>query len=102
MLGDDDDDGEGEEASIASFMGLLIVEITCPSSSIVLLCSVTIVVDSPSGYPPSAGTTCVPMVRAYSRTEMVPKDIDLDGDNDDGLVDVDCVDVDITVSIVSF
>ena len=59
----------------------------------------TIVVDSPSGYPPSAGTTCVPMVRAYSRTEMVPKDIDLDGDD---LVDVDCVDVDITVSIESF
>ena len=61
----------------------------------------TIVVDSPSGYPPSAGTTCVPMVRAYSRTEMVPKDIDLDGD-DDGLIGVDCVDVDIPVSVVSY
>ena len=99
MLGD----GEGEEASIASFIGLLIVEMTCPSSSIVLLCSVTIVVDSPSGYPPSAGTTCVPMVRAYSRTEMVPKEIDLDGDDDDeDLAGVDCVDVDIPVSVVSF
>ena len=80
-------------------MGLLIVEITFPSVSIVLVCSVTIVVDRPSGYPPSAGTTCVASVRAYSRTDMVPKEIDLD-DEDDGLdllligVDADCCIID--------
>ena len=80
-------------------MGLLIVEITFPSVSIVLACSVTIVVDRPSGYPPSAGTTCVASVRAYSRTEMVPKEIDLDDDDEDDVdgldflvigVDADC------------
>lgn len=62
-----------------------------------MVCSVTIVADRPSGYPPSAGTTCVASVRAYSRTDMVPKEIDLDDEDvDDGLdlliigVDADC------------
>ena len=51
-----------------------------------MVCSVTIVADRPSGYPPSAGTTCVASVRAYSRTDMVPKEIDLDDEDvDDGL-----------------
>lgn len=57
----------------------------------VLLCSVTIIADRPRGYPPSAGTTCVATVRAYSRTDTVPKEIDLEEDDD--LVGVDCVDI---------
>ena len=96
MLGEDDGDDGGEvvavvetAAAAASFMGLLIVEITFPST-IVLVCSVTIVVDRPSGYPPSAGTTCVASVRAYSRTDMVPNEIDLDEDDED---DVDGLDL---------
>ena len=103
MLGDDDGDDGGEDvvlvetAAAASFMGLLIVEITFPSVSIVLVCSVTIVVERPSGYPPSAGTTCVASVRAYSRTDMVPKEIDLDDNGLDLLhigVDADCCIID--------
>ena len=97
MLGDDDE----ASAAASSFMGLLVVEMTSPLSSIVFLCSVTIVVDRPSGYPPSAGTTCVPIVRAYSRTEMVPKDIDLeDNDDDVGLVGVDCIDIEFSSAAV--
>ena len=105
MLGEDDgDDGEevvaAETVAAASFMGLLIVEITFPSVSIVLVCSVTIVVDRPSGYPPSAGTTCVASVRAYSRTDMVPKEIDLDDDDDDDGLDLLHIGVDEACCII--
>ena len=58
LLGDDDDDdgGDGDEVEVDDER-LLTVEMTLPLSSMVLECSVTIVVDRPRGYPPSAGTT---------------------------------------------